>query len=264
MINYSSDAAVLRASYAAVADEIRRGVLSRLEAVPPSLSNDRNPVDHVECGRLRVPVAIALSSGLAGGIVPGNVCLSRDYVMSRSHNEKHGDLSITRQEKAEIGARIRAVRGAANQTKFAERLGISRAHLSRIESGAKVPGTATLRSLARVAPVSLDFIVLGADFAALRAAAEGAGSWEAALQPLLAGTPLRLPQSSTASGRKADQAWHKLPEERREEIRDFVRRIALVAVATEALLPPKTARAATDQLSMDLKTILIDRILAVS
>jgi transcriptional regulator with XRE-family HTH domain len=184
--------------------------------------------------------------------------------MSRSHNQNESDLAITRQEKVEIGARIRAVRGAAKQTKFAERLGISRAHLSRIESGAKVPGTATLRSLARVAPVSLDFIVLGADFAALRAAAEGAGSWEAALQPLLVGTLLRLPRASTASGRKAERAWQELPEERREEIRAFVRRIALVAIATEALLPAKTARAATDQLSTDLTTILIDRILAAS
>lgn len=184
--------------------------------------------------------------------------------MSRSRNQQNSDLAITKQDRVEIGARIRAVRGLANQTELAGRLGISRAHLSRIESGAKMAGTATLRRLARVTRVSLDFIVLGADFAAFRTAAEGAGSWEAAVQPLLGGTTLRLPRASTASGRKADRAWQELPEERRAEIRDFVRRIALVAVATEALLPAKTARAATDQLSTDLTTILIDRILAAS
>ena len=97
-----------------------------------------------------------------------------------------------------------------------------------------------------------------------RTAAEGAESWEAALRPLLVGTLLQLSRTSTTSGRKADRAWQELPEGRRAEIRDFVCRIALVAAATEALLPAKTARAATDQLSADLTTILIDRILAAS
>jgi transcriptional regulator with XRE-family HTH domain len=171
---------------------------------------------------------------------------------------------ITRQEAAEIGARIRAVRGPANQTEFAGRLGISREQLSRIESGAQVPGTATLRRLARAARVSLDVIVLGADFAALRTAAEGAGSWGAALEPLLGGTTLTPPRASTAAGRKVDRAWQELSEARRDEIRTFVRRIALVAVATEALLPSKAARAVTNQLGTELTTILMDRILTAS
>ena len=184
--------------------------------------------------------------------------------MSRSRDQHKSDLSITKLEAAEIGARIRAVRGLASQMEFAGRLGISREQLSRIESGAQVPGTATFRRLARVARVSLDFIVLGGHVAASRTAAEGAGSWEAALAPLLGGTALRLEHPSAASGRKVDRAWQALSEERRDEIRAFVRRIALVAVATEALLPPKAARAVTDQLGAELTTALIDRILAAS
>jgi hypothetical protein len=52
-----------------------------------------------------------------------------------------------------------------------------------------------------------------------------------------------------------------LSEERREEIRNFVRRIALVAVAIEQLLPEKSARAVHDQLSTEVSTVIIDRIL---
>jgi transcriptional regulator with XRE-family HTH domain len=184
-------------------------------------------------------------------------------MMSRSRSQTRRDPGITRQDAAEIGARFRTVRGTANQTQFAERLGISREQLSRIESGAQVPGTATFRRLARVARVSVDFVMLGADVGEPRAAtAEGPG-WEAALEPLLGGTTLRLSRSP-ASGRKIDRAWQELSEERREEIRAFVRRVALVAVATEALLPAKAARAVTDQLGTELTAVVADRILAAS
>jgi transcriptional regulator with XRE-family HTH domain len=184
--------------------------------------------------------------------------------MPRSHSQQKSDLSITRQEAAEIGGRIRRLRGTANQKTFASRLGISREQLSRIESGAQVPGTGTLRRLAQVTRVSLDVIVLGGGAAAPGAAAERGSSWEAALEPILTGTTLRLPPPSAASARKADRAWKELSEARKEEIRTFVRRIALVAVATGALLPGKAARAVIDQLSAELSTVLIDRILTAS
>ena len=209
----------------------------------------------------------ALSSGVPGAIVPGNVCLVRPsvkYVMPRSQSQHKSDLSITAQEAAELGERIRALRGTASQKDFSSRLGISREQLSRIESGAQVPGTGTLRRLAHVTRVSLDVIVLGAVAAAPGAAAESGGPWEAALEPILAGTTLRLPRPSAASARRADRAWKELSGARKEEIRAFVRRMALVAVATEALLPGKAARAVVDQLSTELSTVLIDRILAAS
>ena len=127
-----------------------------------------------------------------------------------------------------------------------------------------MPGTGTLRRLAQVTRVSLDVIVLGGVAAAPGAAVESGSSWEAALEPILAGTTLRLPRPSGASARKADRAWKELSEARREEIRAFVRRIAVVAVATGTLLPPKAARSVLDQLSAELATVLIDRILEAS
>jgi hypothetical protein len=119
--------------------------------------------------------------------------------------------------------------------------------------------------LARVTHVPVDFILLGGVAAPSRAgAAETSSTWEAALEPLLVGTALRLPQASVSSGRKLDRAWQELSEDRREEIRNFVRRIALVAVAIEELLPAKSARAVNAELSTEMSTVLIERILEAS
>jgi transcriptional regulator with XRE-family HTH domain len=183
--------------------------------------------------------------------------------MSKSHSQPKSDLSITADEAARIGGRIRKLRGTASQREFATRLGISREQLSRIESGAQVPGTETLRRLAQATRVPLDFVLLGGAPAAPRpSATEAGGAWETALEPLLGGTTIRVPRPSVASARKADRAWRELPEERREEVREFVRRIAVVAVAIEALLPAKAAKAVTDELATELSTVVVDRILA--
>jgi len=184
--------------------------------------------------------------------------------MSRSHSQQQSDLSITDAESALIGARIRQLRGLESQTHLAGRIGITREHLSRIEGGAQ-PGTEILRRLAQVTGASLDFLVLGAG-PALRegAAAPGSAAWEAALEPLLAGTALRLPRATKASRRRADRAWQELPEERRDDIRGFVRRIAVVAVAIEALLPPRAVKPVTDALGEALATLLVDRIVGAA
>lgn len=181
--------------------------------------------------------------------------------MSRSRSQPKSDLGITADEAIKIGSRIRKVRGDANQKEFARRLDISREQLSRIESGTQVPGTETLRRLARVTHVPVDFILFGAAPTTGPAVAEGAGSWESALESLLDGTMLRLPHASVSSGRRVDRAWQQLPEDRREGIKGFVRRIALVAVAIEELLSEESARAVNDQLSTELATLVIDRIL---
>lgn len=162
-----------------------------------------------------------------------------------------------------IGARIRQLRGLESQTQLAGRIGITREHLSRIEGGAQ-PGTEILRRLAQVTGASLDFLVLGAG-PALRegtAAAAGSAGWEAALEPLLAGTALRWPRAAKASRLRADRAWQSLPEERRDDVRAFVQRIAVVAVAVEALLPPRAAKPVIDALGEALATLLVDRIVA--
>jgi len=180
--------------------------------------------------------------------------------MSRSHSQQESDLSITDTESALIGARIRQLRGLESQTHLAGRIGITREHLSRIEGGAQ-PGTEILRRLAQVTGASLDFLVLGAG-PALRegTAAAGSAAWEAALEPLLAGTALRLPRAAKASRRRADRAWQELPEERRDDVRAFVQRIAVVAVAIETLLPARIAKPVIDELGEALATLLVDRI----
>lgn len=182
--------------------------------------------------------------------------------MSRSHSQQQSDLSITDAESALIGARIRQLRGLESQTQLAGRIGITREHLSRIEGGAQ-PGTEILRRLAQVTGASLDFLVLGAG-PALRegTAAAGSAGWEAVLEPLLAGTALRWPRAAKASRRRADRAWQALPEERRDDVRAFVQRIAVVAVAIEALLPSRAAKPVVDALGEALATLLVDRIVA--
>ena len=184
--------------------------------------------------------------------------------MSRSQSQQKSDLSITRTEAAEIGARIRQLRGSANQVQFARRLGIAREHLSRIESGSQVPGTETLRRLAQVLGVSLDFVLFGTDpVLGVGEEARDRG-WETALAPLLAGTTLRLRGASAASGRRTDRAWQEMSEERRDDVRALVRRIAVVAAAIETLLPAKAVKAVINELDEALTTLLVDRIVGAS
>ena len=183
--------------------------------------------------------------------------------MTRSQSQQKSDLSITRTEANEIGARIRQLRGSANQVQFARRLGIAREHLSRIESGAQVPGTETLRRLALVLGVSLDFVLFGTAPELGVGEAARDGGWETGLAPLLAGTALRLRVASAASGRRADRAWPEMSEERRDDVRALVRRIAVVAAAIEALLPAKAAKAVIDALGEALTALVVDRIVSV-
>jgi transcriptional regulator with XRE-family HTH domain len=179
--------------------------------------------------------------------------------MPRSQSQQKSDLSITRAEAALIGARIRQLRGSEKSMDFARRIGIRREYLSRIESGA-LPGTEILRRVAQVTGVSLDFLVFGAGPARREGAATGGAGWEAAVEPLLGGTRLRLARAATASRRRADRAWQELPDERKEEIRTLVRQIALVAVAIEGLLPARAARPVIDELGEALAALLVDRI----
>jgi transcriptional regulator with XRE-family HTH domain len=137
---------------------------------------------------------------------------------------------------------------------------MSREHLSRLESGKQEPGTEALCRLARTAGVSLDVLLLGA-CTAEASAAEGA-DWVSALEPLLGGTGVRLPRGSAAAERRVDRAWQELAPERKEEIRALVRRVALVALALEGLLPARTVTPVVDELSAALASALADRILA--
>jgi transcriptional regulator with XRE-family HTH domain len=184
--------------------------------------------------------------------------------MSRSRRQTKSDLAITGDEAGRIGGRIRQVRGTASQRQFAGRIGITREQLSRIESGAQVPGTETLRRMAQAARVSLDWVLLGGASHALRASAPEEGGFAAALRPLLAATTLRLTAPSAAAARRADRAWAELPDEGREDVRALVRRLALIALAIEALLPARAARGVIAELSAAAAALVVDRIVAAS
>ena len=181
-------------------------------------------------------------------------------MVSRSRRPVAGDPDITAEEAGGIGRRIRGLRGTATQVEFARRLGIAREHLSRLESGSQVPGGGTLRRLAEVTGVSVDFVLLGAGRPA--AAGEG-GGWAADLGALLGATSLRPPRPF-ADGSRLDRAWDALPDATREEVRALVRRVAVIALALESTLPPRAARAVLDELSEALGALLVDRILAQS
>src|SRR5262245_1778538 len=176
--------------------------------------------------------------------------------MSRSHSQHKSDLLITNEDATSIGGRIRRIRGAASQREFAGRLGISREHLSRIESGAQVPGTETLRRLAQMTRVSLDFVLLDRASAPARVVAD-ADDWQTTLGALLEGTRLRLAPPSRTTRR----AWQALSDEGKDAIRAVVRRFALAAVAIEALLPARTSKALTSELSAELSAVVVERIL---
>jgi len=182
--------------------------------------------------------------------------------MRRSPSQPKSDPVVTAAEAADLGGRIRRLRGAARQKDFARRIGISREQLSRIESGAQLPGTGTLRRLAQVTRASLDALVLGGAAAELGVAAAPGPGWAAALAPLFDGTGLRWPRAAAPAGQRADRAWRELPLERRDEIRALVRRIAALAVLIEAVLPGRAARPVTDELARALAAAVIERILA--
>lgn len=164
-----------------------------------------------------------------------------------------------RADTGTMGGRIRQLRGDESQTDFARRLGITREQLSRIESGSQ-PRTTTLRRLAQVTGQSLDFIILGTATAPGEAGA--GGRWDAALEPLLAGTSLRLSHASTAAARRAARAWPELSDERKDDVRALVRQVAVIAVAIEAVLPAKAAKAVTDALGAALAAAVGDLIVA--
>ena len=157
-----------------------------------------------------------------------------------------------------IGARIRRLRGSEKSMDFARRIGIRREHLSRVEAGA-LPGTEMLRRVAQATGASLDFLVLGVGPERREGTAAGDPGWEAALEPLLAGTTLRLPRSSAAAGRRADRAWQELSPEGKDEIRALVRRVALLAAVIESMLPATAAKPVIDELGEAMATLLVDR-----
>lgn len=64
-------------------------------------------------------------------------------------------------EFAEAGARIRALRGSATQSAFADRLGVNRKTVERWESGERLPDGLSLLALMRSCGADVNFILTG-------------------------------------------------------------------------------------------------------
>lgn len=64
-------------------------------------------------------------------------------------------------EFAEAGARIRALRGSATQSEFAERLGVNRKTVERWEAGERLPDGQSLLALMTVCGADVNFILTG-------------------------------------------------------------------------------------------------------
>jgi len=62
---------------------------------------------------------------------------------------------------AQIGSRIRALRGAVLQEELAAYLGVTQGHLSKVERGKIAPNLKTLVLVAKRFRTSIDWIVLG-------------------------------------------------------------------------------------------------------
>ena len=63
----------------------------------------------------------------------------------------------------ECGDRIRTLRGymMISQAEFAEKLGVSREHIAKIEIGVKRPSIDLLINIADICLVNLDYLILG-------------------------------------------------------------------------------------------------------
>jgi transcriptional regulator with XRE-family HTH domain len=135
--------------------------------------------------------------------------------------------------------------------------------LARYESG-RIPDPAVLAKIARVGGATVDWILTGQTREASvpePAWRDEPLTWNAALAPTIAGTPLTLVDTKEVFGAKTDRAWKELAEPAREEIRDYLRRVALIAMAIEHELPQKPARTVIDALSEEVTLIVGSKII---
>lgn len=160
----------------------------------------------------------------------------------------------------EIGRRIRELRGDETQRDFAARLGMKHPQLARYEAG-RVPDPAVLARIARARGVSVDWILTGQLRPAAYEPQDEPLTWDAALAPVIVGTPLHLVETKEVFGAKTDRAWKELPDDAREEIRNYLRRVALVAMAIERELPAKPAKTVINALSEEVTLIVGSKIL---
>ena len=105
----------------------------------------------------------------------------------------------------------------------------------------------------------MDFLLRGGGPSSQGVAEQGR-AWDAALRPLLASSGLRLATDRKMRTR-LDRAWRTLNEERKEDLRNLVRRAVALAAAVQHILPEASARAVNQEISAELSATVAARIL---
>jgi len=180
-----------------------------------------------------------------------------EYRPRRSTKRKSG----RRPPDPAFGARLGAGRRQAGltQRELAERAGVTLNSIWRYETGRRPEDYDVLARLGEAVGVSVDFLLRGGGPPSL-GAAEQARAWDAALRPLLASSGLRL-ATDRKMRKRLDHAWRALSEERKEELRNLVRRAVALAAAVEHILPEASARAVNQEISVELSATVAARIL---
>lgn len=160
-----------------------------------------------------------------------------------------------------FGARLGAARRQAGltQRELAQRAGVTLNSIWRYETGRRPEDYDVLSRLGEAVGVSVDFLLRGGG-AMSAGVSEQTRAWDAALRPLLASSGLRLSADRKMRAR-LDRAWRTLAEERKEELRNLVRRAVALAAAVEHILPEASARAVNHEISAELSATIAARIL---
>ncbi len=157
--------------------------------------------------------------------------------------------------RSALGQRIRQLRGNRTQAAFAALLGMKQPQLARYEAGQQ-PDPPTLTKVAKACGVTVDWLLTGEPSEHVRIRSDI--DCRAALESVIAGTPVKL---GRIRGPKVDRAWKGIPEEQREEVRNYLRRAAVVAIAIEQLLPRRSADSVLDKLSKEVTSFVTAKIL---
>ena len=146
-----------------------------------------------------------------------------------------------------------------NQSFLAERAGVTLNSIWRYETGRRPEDYDVLARLGEAVGASVDFLLRGGGPSSQGVAEQGR-AWDAALRPLLASSGLRLATDRKMRTR-LDRAWRTLNEERKEDLRNLVRRAVALAAAVQHILPEASARAVNQEISAELSATVAARIL---
>ena len=150
-----------------------------------------------------------------------------------------------------LGERLLRARKEAGltQEKLAIAVGLRKSHISRVENNQGRLSPMAILAISQALGIERSW--LERDEGEMRSAASGVAegrpsyikeprSWQAALEPCLAGTSLEgaLSRPQLLGGLEEDQAWRELPDPKKEDIRRQLRQFAFTAVAADALEEP--------------------------